>query len=91
MVNAAAAADAVAAQAGMLPGVRRARARLVGSERAPALRVTLWLTEDADVRTLLERIDDTVLAPARQSLDLAALPVAVRLELDAPDTPPRVA
>ena len=91
VVNATAAADAVAAQAATLPGVRRARARLVGSESAPALRVTLWLTEEADVRALLGRIDDTVLASARQSLDLDALPVAVRLELDAPSTPPRVA
>jgi hypothetical protein len=63
---------------------------LVGSEKEPALRVTLWLTEDTDVRSLLDRIDDTVLASARQSLELAALPVAVRLELDAPNTPPRV-
>jgi hypothetical protein len=91
VINATAAADAVAAQAGALPGVRRARARLVGSERAPALRVTLWLTEDAEVRSLLGRLDDTVLASARQSLDLAALPVAVRLELAAPSSPPRVA
>ena len=90
VVNAAAVAEAVAAQAGGLPGVHRARARLVGSESAPALRLTLWLTEDADVRGLLHRIDDTLLASARESLDLAVLPVAVRLELDAPNTPPRV-
>ena len=90
VVNASATADAVAAQAGALPGVHRARARLVGSEQAPALRITLWLAEDADVRALLDRIDDTVLASARQSLDLSALPAAVRLELDAPNTPPRV-
>jgi hypothetical protein len=91
VVSASAAADAMAAQAAALPGVSRARARLVGSEAAPALRVTLWLTEDADVRALLDRIDDTVLASARESLELVALPVAVRLELDAPATPPRVA
>ena len=90
VVNAAAVADAVAAQSGALPGVRRARARLVGSDSAPALRLTIWLTEDADVRSLLGQIDDTVLASARGALDLDALPVAVRLELDAPNTPPRV-
>jgi hypothetical protein len=90
VVNAVAVAEAVAAQAGGLPGVHRDRARLVGSESAPALRLTLWLTEDADVRALLDRIDDTLLASARESLDLAVLPVAVRLELDAPNTPPRV-
>jgi len=91
VVSAHAAADAVAAQAGALPGVSRARARLVGSRSAPALRLTLWLTEDADVGSLLDRIDDPVLACARQSMELPALPVAVRLELDAPATPPRVA
>ena len=90
VVSAGAAAEAVADQADALPGVRRARVRLVGTEQAPALRITLWLTEDADVRAVLDRIDDTVLASARQSLELDALPVAVRLELDAPDTPPRV-
>lgn len=90
VVDATATADAVAAQAAAVPGVRRARARLVGTEQAPALRLTLWLTEDADVRSVVDRIDDTVLAAARRSLDLAALPVAVRLELDAPSTPPRV-
>ncbi len=91
VVSAGATADAVAEQAAALPGVSRAKAKLVGSTAAPALRLTLWLTEDADMRDLLGRIDDTVLASARRSLDLAALPVAVRLELDAPATPPRVA
>lgn len=91
VVSAAAAAEAVGAQAASLPGVGRARARLVGTESAPALRVTLWLTEDADVRDLLGRLDDTVLASVRESLDLDALPVAVRLELDAPVVQPRVA
>jgi hypothetical protein len=91
VVSATATADAVADQSTALPGVSRAKAKLVGSTAAPALRLTLWLTEDADVRELLGRIDDTVLAAARRSLDLAALPVAVRLEFDAPATPPRVA
>jgi hypothetical protein len=91
VVSATATAGAVADQAAALPGVSRAKAKLLGSPTAPALRLTLWLTEDADVRDLLGRIDDTVLASARRSLDLPALPVAVRLELDAPATPPRVA
>jgi hypothetical protein len=91
VVSSAAAAEALAAQAAALPGVSRARARLVGSRDAPALRMTLWLAEDADVRGLLDRLDDTTLAAARRSLDLAALPVAVRLQLDTAATPPRVA
>jgi hypothetical protein len=91
VVSAAAAAEAVSTQAATLPGVGRARARLVGSEAAPALRVTLWLLDDADVRDVLARLDSEVLATARTSLGLTALPTAVRLELDAVPTGPRVA
>jgi hypothetical protein len=91
VVSAAAAAEAVAAQAAALPGVGRARARLVGSEAAPAVRVTLWLTDDANVRDVLARLDDEVLATARSSLGLTALPAAVWLELDLVHTGPRVA
>lgn len=91
VVSSAAAADAVASQAGGLPGVGRARARLVGAENAPALRVTLWLADDADVRNILRRLDEQVLTTARESLGLAALPVAVRLELDRSQPTTRVA
>ncbi len=91
VVSSAAAADAVATQAGGLPGVGRARARLVGEESAPALRVTLWLADDADVRDVLRRLDSDVLTTARESLGLSALPVAVRLELDRSQPTARVA
>jgi hypothetical protein len=91
-VSSAAAADALAAQAAALSGVGRAKARMVGTEDAPALRVSLWLTDDADVRDVLERLDRQVLSSARSSLGLGALPVAVRLELDqAQSRGPRVA
>ncbi len=91
VISSAAVADAVAGQAGELPGVGRARARLVGPDTAPALRITLWLADDADVREVLRRLDDQVLATARSSLGLAALPVAVRLELERTHPHPRVA
>jgi hypothetical protein len=91
VVSAAASAEAVAAQAAALPGVGRARARVVGTEAAPAVRVTLWLADDADVRDVLARLDAEVLATARASLDLAELPAAVRLELDHLQPGPRVA
>jgi hypothetical protein len=90
-VSSAAAGEAVAGQAATLPGVARARARLVGSAAAPALRVTLWLADDADVRGVLARLHDEVLATARASLELPVLPVAVRLELERPQPTPRVA
>ncbi|HEY0812707.1 MAG TPA: alkaline shock response membrane anchor protein AmaP [Pseudonocardia sp.] len=91
LVSSAAAGEAVAAQAGALPGVGRARARLVGSATAPALRVTLWLADDADVRAVLRRLDEEVLATARTALELPVLPVAVRLELARAQPTPRVA
>jgi hypothetical protein len=91
VVSAAAAAEAVAAQAAELPGVGRARARLVGTEAAPAIRVTLWLADDADVRDVLARLDSEVLATARGSLGVTDLPAAVRLELDHLQHGPRVA
>ena len=90
VVSAAAAAEAIAAQAAELPGVGRARARLVGTEAAPAIRVTLWLTDDADVRDVLARLDSEVLATARGSLGVTDLPAAVRLELDHLQQGPRV-
>jgi hypothetical protein len=91
LVNSGAAAEAVATQAATLPSVARARARMVGSTAAPALRVTLWLTDDADVRAVLHRLDEEVLATVCSALDLSALPMAVRLEVERPHPVPRVA
>jgi hypothetical protein len=91
VVTSTAVADAVAMQAAMLPGVGRARARVVGSAAAPALRVVLWLTDDADVREILQRLDTEVLDAARTSLGFTGLPTAVRLELVSIPSAPRVA
>jgi hypothetical protein len=91
VVSAHAAAEAVAAQAAELPGVGRARARLVGTEAAPAVRITLWLADDADVRDVLARLHAEVFTTARESLGLTDLPAAVRLELDHLQPGPRVA
>jgi hypothetical protein len=84
-------AHAAAEQAAELPGVGRARARLVGTEAAPAVRITLWLADDADVRDVLARLHSEVLTTARDSLGLTELPAAVRLELDHLQQGPRVA
>jgi hypothetical protein len=91
VVESAAAAEAISTRAAALPGVGRARARLVGPEDRPALRITLWLADDADVRAVLAALEEQVLAQARESLELAVLPVAVRLELETTPPPPRVA
>lgn len=91
VVSSAAVADAVATQTAALAGVGRARARLVGAAAAPALRVTLWITDDAAVRTVLAQVYGEILPTARTSLGLAALPTAVRLEVDRPRRRSRVA
>jgi hypothetical protein len=90
VVSSNAAAEAVSGQATAIPGVLRARARTVGADDAPAVRVTLWLSDDADVRDVLARLDDEVLATARASLGIGRLPVAVRLDLHQAPPAPRV-
>jgi hypothetical protein len=91
VISSSAVADAISAQVNAIPGVGRARARLVGTDEAPALRLTLWLADDAEVRSVLARLHDEVLGVARDSLGIAALPTAVRLELDTSTPHPRVA
>jgi hypothetical protein len=81
-VEHAAVADAVRRDAEGIDGVSRARVRLVGEARAPALRITLFLVEGTDVRDVWAEVDGRVLARARQAFDVSALPTAVRLELD---------
>jgi hypothetical protein len=82
VVTAAAISGAVQADAEQLDGVSRARVRAVGSRTAPALRVTLWLHEGTDLKSVWEDLDARVLTRARESLGLDVLPTAVRLELD---------
>jgi hypothetical protein len=75
-------ADAVRGDAESIHGVSRARVRLVGNERRPAMRMTLWLLEDADVRDVWAEVDGRVLARARQAFGVETMPTAVRIELD---------
>lgn len=82
-VDHSAVADAVRQDAEAITGVSRARVRMVGTERKPALRLSLWLVEGTDVRDVWADIDGRVLARARQAFSVDALPTAVRLELDA--------
>ena len=82
VVTATAIAGAVQADAEQLDGVARARVRAVGSRTSPALRITLWLREGTDLKTVWSDLDTRVLTRARESLGLASLPTAVRLELD---------
>jgi hypothetical protein len=90
LVTAGAFAEAVADRAAALPGVGKARARMVGSSGTPALRLTVWVTDEADVAEVCRRLETEVVAEARASLGVAHLPVAVRLELDSVTHAPRV-
>lgn len=74
---------AIAADAEGIDGVDRAKATVVGERDAPALRLSLWLAEGCDVKAVWRELDDSVLSRARESLDVAALPTAVRVELGA--------
>jgi hypothetical protein len=91
LVTAAAVSDAVAERTGALPGVAKVRARMVGKGASPALRLTVWITDEADVAALCRQLDGEIVTEARTALGLAHLPVAVRLELDAEDHKRRVA
>ena len=91
VVTSGALAEAVSGQAAEIPGVLRARARTVGTGETPALRVTLGLADDADVREVLTRLHDDVITTARTALGIGPLPVAVRLELEHTPPAPRVA
>jgi hypothetical protein len=82
VVTAAAIAGAVQADAEQLGGVSRARVRVVGSRTSPALRITLWLHEGTDLKSVWAELDGRVLSRARASLGVTSLPTAVRLELD---------
>lgn len=82
-VTSGALSDAVAADAGTVEGVDRVRVRLVGDPDHPALRLTLWLRQGADLRTVWDELDSRVLARAREALAVSTLPAAVRIELNA--------
>ncbi|MEC3981546.1 alkaline shock response membrane anchor protein AmaP, partial [Amycolatopsis sp. H20-H5] len=82
IVTAAAISGAVRADAELIDGVSRARARSVGTGEHPALRLELWLREGADLKKVWAELDTFVLARARDSLGVEVLPTAVRVELD---------
>ncbi|HEX2263733.1 MAG TPA: alkaline shock response membrane anchor protein AmaP [Pseudonocardiaceae bacterium] len=86
-ISASAIAGAVRADAETIPGVSRARARMVGAMANPVLRLDLWLEDGTDVRDVYRDLDTGVLARARDSLGVESLPAAIRIELDAAAAP----
>ncbi|PRX95743.1 alkaline shock response membrane anchor protein AmaP [Allonocardiopsis opalescens] len=79
-----AATDAVEREADGYPGVQRARARLIGAERAPRVRMDLVVDEDADVAEVWQRLRDDGLARLRGAMELRRLPAQVRIRLAEP-------
>ncbi len=75
-------AKAVTAGAEQIPGVARARVRLVGPRRKPRARVALLLTPGAAPEPVLRALSDGPLADARSSTGLTALPADARLRVD---------
>lgn len=74
---------AITEEAEAVPGVRRARTRLVGDEIQPELAVTVWLREGADVTVVRQAMDTAVVPHARQALGHDRMQTWLRLEVDA--------
>lgn len=70
-------AGAVAGTAERLPGVVRARARLLGPDSAPWLRLEATLDPDADLGGFLDACRGSVVEALRMSLDVPAVPTLV--------------
>ena len=75
-------AAAVAEQAEQIPGVDRARVRLVGHPRRARARVALLLDPGAAPGPVLGALADGPLADARRSTGLAELPADVRIRVE---------
>lgn len=71
--------DALAAEAGLLPGVELAQARLVGRPSRPRAELMLTLAPEADPEEVLEDVHRRTITDARGSAGLAELPTTVRL------------
>jgi len=79
----AALADAVSGEISGYPGVRSARARLIGDPLAPTLVITATLEDGADLPAVRRRIEADPVRHARQALEDPQLPV--RLDLTVTD------
>lgn len=75
-------ARALADEAEQIPGVGRARVRLVGRPRKPVARIALLLTPGATPGPVLQALSDGPLAHARSSTGLAGLRAAARLRVE---------
>jgi hypothetical protein len=75
-------ARAVATEAGQLPGVIRARVRMLGNARRPRARMVLTLGPGTAPGPVLAALGAGPLARARASSGLADLPVDARIQVE---------
>jgi hypothetical protein len=73
--------DALAADAGQLPGVRQARARMTGRPTRPQARLTLTLTPDSAPTAVLDALRRGPLEHARESAGWEHLATEARLRV----------
>jgi hypothetical protein len=75
-------AAAIEDEAEQIPGVSRARVRVLGRPRRPRARIALLLAPGAAPGPVLRALSDGPLAHARGSTGLAALPADARIRVD---------
>ncbi|MWA03967.1 alkaline shock response membrane anchor protein AmaP [Actinomadura sp. LD22] len=80
-VSAKAVTDALEAEVAEYPGVRTARARLIGSSRRPELRLNVTYLRRADPAELRRRIEDEGMPRLATALGRPSIPAVVRLRL----------
>jgi hypothetical protein len=85
---AAAVTAAVEQEAAALPGVTKAKARLLGTAAHPRLMLTVVYGTGADLAALRRHLTTEVLPHVRTSLERTALPAVVRLKM-VPSAPER--
>lgn len=73
--------DAIATEAGELPGVQRAIVRITGQPTHPRTHITLTLTPEGTPRDALEALCKGPLRTARRSTGLPHLPAETRLRI----------
>jgi len=85
-LSSAALIDALTEELASYRGVDRAAARLTGDSRSPEMRLTLYLTDRADLAAVRSRVEDEAVAHACAVLDLAELPIRLDLKVTAKAT-----
>jgi hypothetical protein len=73
--------DALESEIGEYPGVRTARARLIGSSRRPELRLNVAYMRRADPAELRRRIEEEGMPRLAAALGRESVPAVVRLRL----------